>query len=78
MNLLQEKKDIEAYLEASDIKAYLLAAILRNLGIPTGFCYQKLILDVEEKPWLVIHGLNAIYLKSVSKWIRVDARGNKE
>lgn len=58
-------------------KAHLLAAILRHLGMPTGFCYQTLVLDDTEKPWLVVHGLNAIYLKSLSKWIRVDARGNK-
>ncbi len=58
-------------------KAHLLAAILRYLGIPAGFCYQVLILDDGEKPQLIVHGLNAIYLKSLSKWIRVDARGNK-
>lgn len=59
-------------------KAHLLAAILRHLNIPTGFCYQKLILNDEGKPWLVLHGLNAVYLKDISKWIRLDARGNKE
>jgi len=59
-------------------KAHLLAAVLRRLGIPTGFCYQTLILNDEQKPWLVIHGLNAIYFKKLDKWIRVDARGNKE
>lgn len=59
-------------------KSHLLAAILRYLGIPTGFCYQKLILDDKDKPWLIVHGLNAIFLKSMNKWIRVDARGNKE
>ncbi len=58
-------------------KSHLLAAMLRCVGIPTGFCYQKLILDDKEKPWLIIHALNAIYLKSLKKWIRVDARGNK-
>ena len=42
------------------------------------FCYQKLILDDNEKPWLVLHGLNAIYLKSLKQWIRLDARGNRE
>ena len=24
-----------------------------------------------------IHSLNAIYIKSLDKWVRVDARGNK-
>lgn len=59
-------------------KSHLLAAILRSLGIPTGFCYQKLILDDEIKPWIILHGLNAIYIKSFRRWIRVDARGNKD
>lgn len=59
-------------------KSHLLAAILRYLGIPTGFCYQQLILDDANKPWLVLHGLNAIYINSIGKWIRVDARGNKD
>lgn len=59
-------------------KSHLLAAILRRLGIPTGFCYQKLLLDDKGKRRLIIHGLNAVFLKSINKWIRVDARGNKE
>jgi transglutaminase-like putative cysteine protease len=59
-------------------KSHLLCAILRFLGIPTGFCYQKLILDTEKRPWLVLHGLNAVYLKGIDKWVRIDARGNKE
>jgi len=54
-------------------KSHLLAAILRCLKIPTGFCYQGLKLNDS----IVLHGLNAIYLKSIGKWIRVDARGNK-
>lgn len=59
-------------------KSHLLAAILRHLKIPAGFCYQKLVLDDSEKPWMTLHGLNAIYLESLDRWIRVDARGNKE
>lgn len=58
-------------------KSHLLAAILRCLNIPTGFCYQKLILDDADKSLMTLHGLNAIYLESLDKWIRVDARGNK-
>lgn len=57
-------------------KAHLLAAILRYLGIPTGFCYQWLVSDNDQNQ-LVLHGLNAVYLKTVGKWIRLDARGNK-
>ena len=59
-------------------KSHLLAAILRAKSIPAGLCYQKLILDDEIVPVLVYHGLNAVYLEECNKWIRVDARGNKE
>jgi len=58
-------------------KSHLLAAILRCLEIPTGFCYQKLVLDDSDHSLLTLHGFNAIYLKSLHRWIRVDARGNK-
>jgi len=58
-------------------KSNLLAALLRSQGIPTGFCYQRLMLfDTPEKGYS-LHALNAVYLKSVEKWIRIDARGNK-
>lgn len=59
-------------------KSHLLAALLRYKSIPTGFCYQKLILDDETAPILIYHGLNGVYLKDYKKWIRLDARGNKE
>lgn len=58
-------------------KSHLLAAILRYLGIPTGFCYQRLVLDDSAPTLLTLHGFNAIYLDSLKRWIRVDARGNK-
>jgi transglutaminase-like putative cysteine protease len=58
-------------------KAYLLAALLRSVGIPTGFCYQKLRADDEPDAPFVIHGLNAVYLSAIGRWIRLDARGNK-
>lgn len=58
-------------------KSHLLAALLRSLGIPAGFSYQELVFS-DENPKLVLHGLNAIYLKEIGRWIRVDARGNKE
>lgn len=58
-------------------KSNLLAALLRSQGIPTGFCYQRLMLfDTPEKGYS-LHALNAVYLKSIEKWIRIDARGNK-
>lgn len=59
-------------------KSHLLAALLRYKSIPTGFCYQKLILDDETAPVLIYHGLNGVYIKKYQKWIRLDARGNKE
>lgn len=58
-------------------KSHLLAALLRCKSVPTGFCYQKLILDDETAPVLIYHGLNAVYIKDYKKWIRLDARGNK-
>lgn len=58
-------------------KSHLLAALLRCKSVPTGFCYQKLILDDETAPVLVYHGLNGVYIDEHKKWIRLDARGNK-
>ncbi|MBQ8567905.1 MAG: transglutaminase domain-containing protein [Oscillospiraceae bacterium] len=58
-------------------KAHLLAAVLRCKGIPAGLCYQRLILDDEAAPVLIMHGLNGVYLKEYKKWIRLDPRGNK-
>jgi transglutaminase-like putative cysteine protease len=57
-------------------KSHLLAALLRAVSIPAGFCYQVLRMNppVDNEP--VLHGFNAIYLASLDKWIRVDARGN--
>lgn len=59
-------------------KSHLLAALLRCKGIPTGFCYQRLILDDEAAPYLILHGLNGVYIEEINKWIRLDPRGNKE
>jgi transglutaminase-like putative cysteine protease len=57
-------------------KSHLLAALLRAVNFPAGFCYQVLRRDppVDNEP--VLHGFNAIYLATLGKWIRVDARGN--
>ncbi len=56
-------------------KSHLLAAMCRFVGIPTGFCYQVYRLSPPEVG-TAVHALNAIYLASIQKWIRVDARGN--
>jgi len=59
-------------------KSHLLAAMNRAVGIPTGFCYQKLIFDdTIPNPHFFLHGLNAVYLDAYKRWIRLDARGNK-
>lgn len=59
-------------------KCNLLAALLRAEGIPAGFCYQRLILGDTIDTGYYIHALNAVYIKSEDRWIRLDARGNKE
>ncbi len=59
-------------------KSHLLVALLRCKEIPAGFCYQKLILDDETAPVLIYHGLIGVYIKELNKWVRLDARGNKE
>lgn len=59
-------------------KANLLCALLRANHIPSGICYQRLTLGDTPESGYCIHALNAIYISSVGKWIRLDARGNKE
>lgn len=58
-------------------KSNLLCALLRCQGIPAGFCYQRLTLGDTPDTGYVIHALNAVYVKSIGQWIRIDARGNK-
>jgi len=58
-------------------KSHLLAALLRAQGIPTGFCYQRLASGATPEMGYALHGLNAVFLPSEAKWIRLDARGNK-
>ncbi|WP_078577741.1 transglutaminase-like domain-containing protein [Salipaludibacillus agaradhaerens] len=58
-------------------KSHLLAALLRSVEIPTGFCYQKLMLFDTPANGYCIHALNAVYISSIKKWMRLDARGNK-
>ncbi|PZU92106.1 MAG: transglutaminase, partial [Leptolyngbya sp.] len=58
-------------------KAHLLAALLRHCGIPTGFCYQRLVFDDAQPTHHTLHGLNAVYLSELDRWVRLDARGNK-
>ena len=59
-------------------KANLLAALLRANGIPAGFSYQRLTLGDTPDSGYCIHALNTVFVPSRDKWIRLDARGNKE
>ncbi|MCR5775031.1 MAG: GNAT family N-acetyltransferase [Lachnospiraceae bacterium] len=59
-------------------KANLLAALLRANGIPAGFSYQRLTLGDSPDTGYCIHAMNTVYVACLDKWIRLDARGNKE
>lgn len=59
-------------------KAHLLAALLRGLGIPVGFCYQRVTRKGTVESGFALHGLNAVYLPSRERWFRLDPRGNRE
>ena len=84
MLLSLASSNINDYLESTDIINYSdneeirkLADKLKDgsryLGIPTGLCYQRLILDDESKPYLILHGLNAVYIKELERKLsRVD------
>ena len=57
-------------------KANLLAALLRLQGIPTGFCFQRLVLSDDNSQGYAVHCYNAVYIDG--RWIKVDARGNNK
>ena len=59
-------------------KSHLLCALLRYGGIPSGMCYQSLMFDHAHTPYLILHGLNGVYIEKIGRWIRLDARGNKK
>ncbi len=60
-------------------KSCLLAALLRADGIPSGISYQYLTrADDNADEGYIIHALNTVYIKDLGKWVRLDARGNKE
>ncbi|MFC4388012.1 transglutaminase family protein [Gracilibacillus marinus] len=58
-------------------KSNLLAAILRAVNIPTGFCYQRLMIFDTPEEGYCLHTLNGVYIESLNRWIRLDVRGNK-
>lgn len=55
-------------------KANLLAALLRGIGIPAGFCYQHITLADDDSLGYCVHCYNAVYLDH--RWIFLDARRN--
>lgn len=57
-------------------KAHLLAALLRGMAIPVGFCYQRVLRQGTIESGYALHGLNALWLEPYG-WFRVDPRGNK-
>ena len=60
-------------------KTCLLAALLRANGIPAGISYQYLTrADEDDSDGYIIHALNTVFISDLNKWIRLDARGNKE
>lgn len=60
-------------------KSCLLAALLRANGIPAGISYQRLTrADEDDREGYIIHALNTVYISELNRWIRLDARGNKE
>ena len=56
-------------------KSMLLVALLRNQGIPSGFCYQRLREEDPADPHFFLHGLAAYYASDRGAWVRLDARG---
>ncbi|MEX1030688.1 MAG: transglutaminase family protein [Paenibacillaceae bacterium] len=59
-------------------KSHLFAAVLRGMGIPAGISYQRLTLYDKPEDGFCIHALNTVYFRELDKWIRLDARGNKQ
>jgi transglutaminase-like putative cysteine protease len=57
-------------------KSHVLATLLRGMGIPTGFCYQRVVRKGTVESGYALHGLNAVHLPDVG-WFRLDPRGNK-
>lgn len=57
-------------------KSHLLAALLRGMDIPSGFCYQRVTRKGSPESGYALHGLNAVYLPETG-WFRLDPRGNK-
>ncbi len=55
-------------------KANLLAALLRGIGTPAGFCYQHITLADDDSLGYCVHCYNAVYVNEHRFFL--DARGN--
>ena len=64
---------VRAMVGTDDSKAMVFAAMVRALGIPAGFCYQRLTVVDDDSEGYYLHCYNAVYLDG--KWIKVDASG---
>ena len=52
---------------------------MRANGVPSGISCQYLTrADEDESEGIIIHALNTVFISALNKWIRLDARGNKE
>ena len=59
-------------------KSCLLSALLRANNIPSGISYQRLMrADDDSEDGYIVHALNTVFIEEIGKWIRLDARGNK-
>jgi len=56
-------------------KSHLLVALLRAIGIPAGFGYQRLRKDPPQTGH-VLHGFTGVFLAERHRWIALDPRGN--
>ena len=59
-------------------KSCLLAELLIANQIQSGISYQLLTRADDASEGYMIHALNTVYIKNLDKWVRLDARGNKE
>ena len=75
--VIRRATDVLRYGEGTcHAKAMLMAALLRCVRIPTGFCYQRVARNGNPAEGFVLHALNAVYLSGPGLWTRLDARGN--
>ncbi len=75
--VIRRATDVLRYGEGTcHAKAMLMAALLRCVRIPTGFCYQRVARNGNPAGGFVLHALNAVYLSGPGLWTRLDARGN--